>query len=222
MTSPDPVPSAVVFDLDGTLVDSMPMVLRAFAHALAPFREPLTGEQLFLRLGAPPERTFRELLEDDAQVPEAMQRLADYSNTHWHLITPFEGVYPFFERLRTAGRELALWTGRDRSSSEVILREQRLAPALREIVCGDDLETHKPHPEGLVEIMRRLAVLPAQTLYVGDADVDVLAGSEIGVRTILIRHGRLVDPVIAGKAWRVVESPGDAYNLIGSLLAEVV
>ena len=63
---------AVVFDLDGTLVDSMPLVLRAFAHALLPYCGALTEQQITARLGGPPDRTLRSFIPDDAKLPEAM------------------------------------------------------------------------------------------------------------------------------------------------------
>jgi HAD superfamily hydrolase (TIGR01549 family) len=210
---------AVVFDLDGTLVDSMPMVLRAFAHALSPFRTPLSEQELFLRLGGPPDRTFRELIGDDTHVPTALARMAEYSEANWHLIRPFDGAHGLLDNLRLQGRELAVWTGRDRGSTEKILEQHRIGPQMREVICGDDLPTHKPHPQGLAEIMARLGVQANETLYLGDADVDVLAGAELGVRTVLIKHSRLIDDVIAAKAWRVVAEPADAYAVVRTALS---
>lgn len=205
---------AVVFDLDGTLVDSMPMVLRAFAHALAPFRAPLGERELFLRLGAPPERAFRELLSDAAHVPLALERMTEFSRTHWDLIRPFAGAQALLASLQEQGRTAALWTGRERLSAEMILAEHGLAPAFATAVCGDDLPTHKPNPQGLLEILDRLRIQAMDALFVGDADVDVLAGAEAGVRTVLIRHGRDVDPFVIAKAWCVVETPAEAYACV--------
>jgi len=219
MSSSPAAPRAVIFDLDGTLVNSMPMVLRAFAHALEPFREPLSERELFLRLGGPPDRTFRELIGDDRHVPAALARMAEYSDANWHLIQPFTGAQDLLGDLHQAGLGQAVWTGRDRFSTERILAEHRFDARFREVVCGDDLPTHKPHPQGLAEIMRRLGVAAAETIYVGDADVDVLAGAELGVRTILIHHDRSIEPHIAAKAWRVVATPPEAYRAVQAALA---
>lgn len=209
-----PALRAVVYDLDGTLVDSMPMVLQAFAHALAPYRPPLPPMELFARLGGPPDRTFRDLLGNEAHAAGAMRRLEEFSRANWRLIQPFAGMDGHLDAMRAAGLALALWTGRERESTEWILREQRLAAILRTVVCGDDLPTHKPHPGGIEEILRRLDVARGQALFVGDADVDVLAGAEAGVRTLLIRHGRAVRPEVAAKAWRIVETPAEAYAAV--------
>ncbi len=208
---------AVVYDLDGTLVDSMPMVLQAFAYALEPYIPPLAPMELFARLGGPPDRTFRDLLGDEARAAAAMRRLEEFSRANWRLIRAFDGMDGHIEAMLTDGLVLALWTGRERESTEWILREQRLEARLRTVVCGDDLPTHKPHPGGLEEILRRLAVTPEEALFVGDADVDVLAGAEAGVRTLLIRHDREVRPEVLARAWRVVETPVEAYAVVRAL-----
>jgi len=205
---------AVVFDLDGTLVDSMPMVLKAYAHALEPFVPLLTPHELFRRLGAPPERTFVEMLPGPAEVATAMARLMDYSTRHWHLIESFHGMHDVLRDLRAADRRTGLWTGRDRRSTEVILREQRLETWVEACLCGDDLPSHKPDPAGLSAVLERLGVRPEETVYAGDADVDVLAGHALGVRTVLIRHGRPVPGDVVDRAWRVVETPREAYTLV--------
>lgn len=209
---------AVVFDLDGTLVNSMPMVLRAFAHAVEPFRPGFTAEELFHRLGGPPERIFLELTGDEAHVPAALARMAAYCEANWREIHPFEGAHGLLDELHERGRSLAVWTGRDRATTLRILAEHCPGGGFREIVCGDDLPTHKPHPQGLREIMDRLQVRPEETLYVGDADVDVLAGAAIDVRTILIRHDREVAADVVRKAWRVVEAPDGAYAAVRAAL----
>ncbi len=210
---------AVIFDLDGTLVDSMPLVLRAFAHALLPYCGEMTPEQITAELGGPPDRLLRKLIADESKIPEAMQRLMDYDLANWRLIQPFDGMHGLLDYLRGARHALGLWTGRERESTGLILREHGIAPKLDAWVCGDDLPTHKPHPGGLEEAMRQLAVSREQALFVGDADVDVLAGAACGVRTLLICHDRVIDPAVQAKAWRAVATPAEAYAIVRTELA---
>jgi phosphoglycolate phosphatase-like HAD superfamily hydrolase len=213
MSRPPPT-RAVVFDLDGTLVDSMPLVLQAFAHALRPFCGEMSPEKILAQLGGPPDRTFQAMLADERQVPEATRRLMDFSLKNWRLIQPFEGMHELLDHLRQARHPRALWTGRERESTSWILREHGIASKLDACVCGDDLPNHKPHPGGLEEALRQLAVPRDQALFVGDADVDVLAGAGCGVRTLLICHDRKVDRSILAKAWRAVDTPAEAYALV--------
>ena len=204
---------AVVFDLDGTLVDSLPLVLRAFSHALEPFG-PRPTMEIFARLGGPPERVFFDLLENAGHVPAALERLEAFNRDNEHQIQPFAGASHLLDQLQARGTKLAVWTGRDRGTTDVLLRIHGMAGFFDTVLCGDDLPTHKPNPQGLREIMERLNVPAAETLLVGDADVDVLGGAACGVDTVLIRHGRDVAADVTGKAWRVVDSPDAAYEIV--------
>ena len=207
---------AAIFDLDGTLIDSMPLVLRAFAHALAPFRPDLDSDGIFQRLGGPPGRALLELTGDATKAAEAMRRLETFGFENGSLVQPFAGMRALLERLRDGGLRLAVWTGRDRRTTEAILKAHDLGGFFSVVVCGDDLPTHKPHPAGLVEILTRLELGPHEALYAGDADADVLGGSEAGVRTVLIRHGRRTEAAITLRAWHCVDTPDHAYKLIGT------
>jgi HAD superfamily hydrolase (TIGR01509 family) len=206
---------AIVFDLDGTLIDSMTLVFAAIAHAIEPYRV-LSRDEIFAKLGGPPERFMSALLEDERHVPAALLRLERYDRDNQHLIQPFADTLRFLETVRAANPhvQLAIWTGRDRESGTWLLRTLQLEPFFATVVYGDDLASHKPSPEGLHEIMKRLGVAPAETLFVGDADVDVLGGVASGVDTILIEHGRAVAAPLRAQAWRAVESPAEAFEIV--------
>jgi HAD superfamily hydrolase (TIGR01509 family) len=210
---------AVIFDLDGTLIDSMPLVLRAFAHALAPYRPELDEQAIFQLLGGPPSRTLRELTGDETKAAGALARLEEFGFENGALVKPFDGMREMLGDLRSRGLLLAVWTGRDRATTQAIIDAHGLGGYFSEIVCGDDLSTHKPDPEGIQAILTRLGLSPQDALYAGDADADVLGGYTSGVPTVLIHHGRDVDPVVSVKAWQVVPFPADAYALIVGAVA---
>lgn len=214
MVHDDFAPRAVIFDLDGTLVDSMPFVLRAFAHALAPFRPDMGAGEIFHRLGGPPRRILREVLGDEAKTEEALRRLEAFGFEDGARVRPFSGMRELLELLREREVSMAVWTGRDRVTTGQILAAHGLGAFFAVVVCGDDFKTHKPHPEGLVHILQSLGVGAADALYVGDADVDVLAGREAGVRTLLIGHAREVSTEVKDKAWRNCAEPADAYRCV--------
>jgi len=201
---------AVVFDLDGTLLDSLPLVLRAFTHAVAPFGGRPTMA-MFASLGGPPEKVFNDLVDDPGQVPAALRRLHEFNQKNQHLITPFAGAVELLDQLRARGVRLGVWTGRDRASTDYLLEVHQLAERFDAVVCGDDLATHKPDSAGLINLLTRLEVMAAHTLYIGDADVDVLGGAGARVDTILISQARVANPTVAAKAWRTVDSPAAAY-----------
>lgn len=202
---------AVIFDLDGTLLDSLPLVLRAFSHALTPFGGRPTMET-FAHLGGPPEKIFPSLIPDASHVPAAMNRLHEFTRDHHHLIVPFTGAVAMLGELKARDVRLAIWTGRDRESTDVLLANNALTPLFDAVLAGDDLPTHKPDSEGMREILRRIDVAPHHALYMGDADVDVLGGRGAEVDTILINHARTPRPEIAAQAWQSVTAPVEAYE----------
>ncbi|MEO6244893.1 MAG: HAD family hydrolase [Opitutaceae bacterium] len=213
-------PAAVVFDLDGTLVDSLPLVLAAITHATEPYGGRPTMD-IFAHLGGPPERFMAGLVKNPADVPEAVRRMVDFHEGNEHLIQPFAGAIDLLARLREAGVRTGVWTGRDRRSTERVMRRHALEGVFGAVVCCDDLATHKPDPAGLIEILRRLGAGPSETIFVGDADVDILGGAAAGVDTLLIRHARAIAPGVMAQSWRAVEKPADAYNVITALCAGI-
>src|SRR6266540_3195376 len=147
---------AVVFDLDGTLVDSMPLVFRAYAHALRPYLPEITDSELLEQMGGPPDRIIARLLAKPEQIAHALSRLIDFGATNWNLIRPFAGALELLEHLQESGLKIAVWTGRERLSTDLILGENRIAGKFDACICGDDLATHKPDPAGLAEALLRL------------------------------------------------------------------
>ena len=212
---------AVVFDLDGTLLDSLGFVLRALEHALEPFGV-RPSPDIFTRLGGPPQRFLPELVPDPVGAEAVLARLAAFHRTHGHLLELYEGAAALLRELHASDVKLAIWTGRDRSSAEALLKRHEISPLLGALVCGDDLDSHKPNPCGLQAILHRLQVAPNEALLVGDADVDVEGGAAAGVDTILIRHGgRAVAAEVAARCWLTVASAGEAYTTVAhSVLAQ--
>jgi HAD superfamily hydrolase (TIGR01509 family) len=213
-------PRAVAFDFDGTLLDSLTLVLAAITHAIEPFGQRPTME-IFAHLGGPPERFLADLVDDAKNVPIAVRRMETYHRENAHLLRPYDGVTTLLEQLRERGIAIAMWTGRDRASTDWLLGEHGLNGFFSAIVCGDDLPTHKPDPDGLREIMRQLGCAPREMLFVGDADVDVLGGAGCGVDTLLIRHARQIAPQIASQAWHSVATPAEAFDVVRGLFGRI-
>lgn len=206
-------PRGVVFDLDGTLVDSLTLVLGALTHALEPFGGRPTMD-VFGQLGGPPNTFLGRMLPSEADVPVALGRFQDYHEANSHRIQPYAGATAHLAALQAGGLKLAVWTGRDRGSTDWLLQRHELGGFFTAVVCGDDLDSHKPDPAGLQAILGRLEMSPEEIILVGDADVDVLGGAACGVDTLLIRHGREIPSEIQARCWRMVASPNEAYGVV--------
>src|SRR5690606_36251982 len=101
--------AGVVFDLDGTLLDSMPTVLRMFGHAIHPFAKPLTEAAWRSHLGGPPRRVLERVLADATSVDQAMLRLESYQQINTEKIAAFEGMSGILADLERANLPVGLW-----------------------------------------------------------------------------------------------------------------
>ena len=214
--SPADRKSAAIFDLDGTLVDSMPFVVEAFIHAVEPFRERPTEAEVLEKLGGPLEVCLRNLLGPGGagSLAAAHRRLLEYEHGQEEKLRPFAGARDLLETLQGRGVKLGVWTGRDRWSAVRILGIQKLTGFFGAVVCGDDLPSHKPDPSGLFRAIELLGSAAQAAVFMGDADVDVLGGHAAKVHTILVHHGRVAPAHIHSRATEVYAEPGEAYRAI--------
>jgi HAD superfamily hydrolase (TIGR01509 family) len=214
--SSGPRKRAAVFDLDGTLVDSMPFVVETFIHAVEPYRERPTTQEVLSQLGGPLDSCLSNLLGPRAihSLDGARKRLLEYEHGQEPKLKPFAGVGALLASLQAKGVRLGIWTGRDRWSAVRILDVHGLAGFFGAVVCGDDLATHKPDPTGLLRTIELLGATAGETVFMGDADADVLGGHAAGVHTIFVHHGRAAPAHVHSRAAEVFSEPGEAYEAI--------
>jgi pyrophosphatase PpaX len=214
--SPGPRKRAAIFDLDGTLVDSMPLVVEAFTYAVEPFRKRPTAEEVLVNLGGPLDTCLSNLLGAVAigSFPAAKERLQSHEHGQELKLVPFRGAKELLASLRARGVKMGIWTGRDRWSAERILVAHGLADFFGAIVCGDDLPTYKPNPAGLLRAIELVGASPEEAVFMGDADVDILGGHAAGVHTIFVHHGRAAAADIHSRADEIFSEPGEAYAAV--------
>jgi phosphoglycolate phosphatase-like HAD superfamily hydrolase len=207
-------PRAVVFDLDGTLVDTMPGVVRAFAHAIAPFVTPPPPDTLHGMLGGPVDRCLRQLLGSDLHLAEARARLFAFGGEPGLGAEAFAGAHALLAAMQKARVRLGLWSGRDRASGLRLLRGLELEHYFDAMVFGDDLTTHKPDPEGLEAVLAALGSASREAVFVGDADVDVVAAAAAGVELLFVRHGRRLPAETEQLVGAEAPDPATAYRML--------
>lgn len=204
----------VVFDLDGTLIDTMPFVIEGLAAAVSPYRRRPTPEEVMSSLGGPSDACVRRLLGGPRHAAAALAAYLEFLRQNDHVARPFRGARTLLKHLRSASVRVGLWTGRERHSTVARLQALSWAHGFDPVICGDDLPSHKPDPAGLLKIVRGWRLRPGQVLFVGDSDQDIEGGCAAGVPTVAIDHGRRIAPGPLRHPVAVVATPAAAYDWV--------
>lgn len=185
---------AIIFDRDGTLFDSLPVILRSFNYGIEPFtsKHP-TPEQWFEAFGPAEPEVMGAFIPAENKAA-AYDRFFKYYRDHFNEIALFPGMGELLQRIHASGIRIALFTGAGRETAEYCLKQQYVLQYFDELVTGDSVLHPKPDPEGILKAMKALNVSSAETLVVGDAGADVIAGQRAGATSILARWSGFIPP----------------------------
>ena len=211
MRRPAPQYRGVVFDLDGTLLDTMPGVLEGLARAVTPYRPRPDRREVLASLGGPSDVCLFRLLGGRRQVAAALAAYQHFLEEHEERARLFPGARRLVGDLDRAGIPLGLWTGRERRLTLARLRGAGLDRHFDVLVCGDDLASHKPDPAGIRRIVRRWKLKPSQVLFVGDTQQDLDGGRAAGVAVVAIHPDPSLAPPLRGRPEMTTASPAEAY-----------
>lgn len=200
-----PAPHAILFDLDGTLIDSAPD-LGAAADQMRIERGlpslPLEGYRHMAGAGArgmlgiafgmtPDHPEFGEYKEEFFRI---------YERRMTQLTRAFEGVAEMLEHLTHSGMPWGIVTNKSSRFTDPLVRQMALLNPAAVVISGDTTPHAKPHPEPLFEAARRLRLNPEQCWYVGDDERDIVAGRAAGMLTCAATYGYL-GAVADWQAW---------------------
>ena len=184
--------SAVLFDFDGTLVDTTEMIHQSMRHATSSVlgREDIPRETLLANVGQPLPRQMELLNAEKAELLLEAYR-SHHEEHHDALIGEFPGVDRSLSRLQAAGIKVAIVTSKRRPSVEMALVN---FPALRNVVdrfvTMEDTTEHKPHPEPLLRGLELLGGVPKErAAYVGDSPFDVEAAKAAALTSVAVSWG---------------------------------
>lgn len=176
---------AVIFDWDGTLVDSLPAIFRANVDVLSEYDVPFDAE-LYRRHYVPDWRLMYERLGVPTEHLEAAGRRWRELYASVDLPAPFLGVPEALERLAASGKVLGLVTAGDRVVVEDQLERLGLSGLIPVRVCGSDEIASKPHPDPLLLALSGLGLHGRQrdAAYIGDAPDDMRMARAVGTRAV--------------------------------------
>lgn len=191
---------AVVFDLDGTLVDSAPDMARAINGVLTGRgRRALSLKEVVSFIGSGArilvQRSLRATGGIDGEDDALAEFLSRYETGVEHDTVLYEGVLEMLGALRAAARPLALCTNKPEAPARDLCARLGLAPYFPVIVGGDTLPVLKPDPAPLRHAIAGIGVDPARTLYVGDSETDYKTARAAGVDFAFVEGGYQSRPI---------------------------
>jgi pyrophosphatase PpaX len=183
--------STFLFDLDGTLIDSIELILRSYRHTLRAHRgEELPDDVWMNGLGTPLWVQFRRFTDDPAEIDAMVATYRAYNLAHHdEMVRPYDGVADAVRALARQGKTLGLVTSKTRSGAIRGLERAGLADAFVVIVGADEVTHPKPHPEPVLTALARLGVPATGAVFIGDSRHDLECGRAAGVRTAAVLWG---------------------------------
>lgn len=212
----------IIFDLDGTLLDTIDDLAAACDHALTacgcPTRE---RDEYFMLVGRGIDNLFRGALPEDRRSSAMVDRMRSfflpYYNEHsCDLTRPYEGITEMLDRLEAAGIRFAVASNKYQAGTEALIDRFFGKYGFVSILGQRDGKPIKPDPQIVLEAMEGVpGISKEEVVYCGDSDVDMLTGINAGVRTIGVTWGfRTRDELLAHNPWLLAENPGEICEAI--------
>ena len=210
---------AVIFDLDGTLIDAYLPVIRSIHFALSRENFPLPSPGLIKRSVGWGDR---HLIEKFVGRESRDRVLAVYRKHHArslkHGLKFLPGALNILNTLRRQGLNLAVASNRPRKFSLIILKELEILHYFDLVLCADQLKRPKPYPDILLTTLNIFRLRPSEALYVGDMTIDVTTGKRARVRTVAVATGSCsLRQLMEAKPYRVIRQLPQLNGIIQEL-----
>lgn len=182
---------AVLFDLDGTLIDTIELLLSSVRFAFEGWPGPTPTEEAWLRgVGTPLVTQLGEYAGTEDEVAHLLERYRAYQHEHHDRLTRcYDHVPDVVRQLSERGYPLAVVTSKASAIARRSLAFVGLEPYFDTVVGFDDTTRHKPNPEPVAVALQRLGALADRAVFVGDSPHDILAGRAAGVLTVAALWG---------------------------------
>ena len=182
---------ALIFDMDGTLVDSMPLHLAAWQQTAQEFGFVCDQEWLYAH-GGVPSRKIAALIAHEQQIALDPEAVARCKTAHYVAMieqaTPFPAMVALVQQAATT-LPMAIGTGSLHANAERILAQSGLGLYIHTVVAADDVQGHKPAPDTFLLAAERLGVVAADCLVFEDTEIGRLAALAAGMDCVMVVEG---------------------------------
>jgi pyrophosphatase PpaX len=207
----------VLFDLDGTLIDTIQLIILAARHAFASRAGPAPTDAEFIAgIGRPLVAQFGPFALDDADMQILTTRYREFQLMHHdRLTTLYDGVMDAVLELHGRGHPLGIVTSKMDSIARRSIAHVGLEPYMSVVVACDHTTRHKPDPEPVNLALDQLGIAPARAAFIGDSPYDIQAGNAAGVTTVAATWGAFSrESLAAANPSYVLERPQAISSLI--------
>lgn len=183
---------AIIFDLDGTLVDSVPLILKCYSEGLSKHGIIPVKEKILALMGLPTLDVVLELVGgiNSIRIEEVIRDIFDcFSRTWMNELRLYPGVEEVLSKLKEKGYKLGIVTSSEQEHAEIMLDFFNLKKYFEIIQGRVDHLKPKPHPDTILYVLNQLRVEPENALYVGDTFHDCVASAKANVKFILVERG---------------------------------
>jgi pyrophosphatase PpaX len=190
--------TTVLFDLDGTLIDSIDLIRQSFRHTLLTHRDAVPPEDAWLQgLGTPLRTQFRAFTDDPAEIEAMMITYREYNNAnHDAMIKEYPGAKDAVLSLKAKGVKLGIVTSKLTKGAHRGLARGGFDGVFSVVVGADDVTAHKPDPTPVLHALTLLGATADQAVFVGDSPHDINAGRRAGTRTAAALWGPFARTVL--------------------------
>jgi pyrophosphatase PpaX len=207
----------VLFDLDGTLIDSGPIILASMQHAAkAVLGRELPAEELAVTVGGQGLVSQMRAL-DAARVDELVEAYREHNDPLHETLQAFDGMLQVLPRLREDGAKLGIVTAkRHRTVALALERFPWLVEYFDTVVAHDDTERHKPDSDPVLLGVERLGGRPGRSAYVGDSPFDIRAAKAAGAFAVAVGWGGIHsdERLLAEEPDVLVRAPEDLLDVL--------
>jgi pyrophosphatase PpaX len=206
-----------LFDLDGTLIDSIRLILDSYHHTLTQHNLPARTDEEWLRgVGTPLHVQFAQWRESPEMLEAMIATYREYNLKHHdRMVTIYPGVLDAIREIKAAGAQTGLVTSKNRPGALRGLKLVGLEALMDVLVCADEVTNPKPHPEPVEKAVELLGADPKTTVYVGDSIHDMNSGRAAGVKTAAALWGPFGrDHLETAGPDYWLEGPGDLVALM--------
>lgn len=179
---------AVLFDLDGTLVNSLPLILESFRAALKQMNLSRSDEEIIKTIGLPLRDICTRFAGNRGE--ELFDRYIEYQNTiHDSYLKEYQGTTDMLINLKKNGYRLGIVTSKRRVMAKRGIKLTGFDKIVEVLVALEDAPRAKPEAEPVLKALEALNATPGQAVYVGDSPFDIRCGKKAGVQTVGVTWG---------------------------------